>query len=134
MLVYILSSKRILSLEIAQYKSCEFESHYANTPIKHMIFMTLMSPGVNNTQVARVIKSDSLDCTSVPSAELINGRMLNLYECPENISLKVWKKLHKQDRLNLIWEQLPRNKRINITVSLLADAFGAQSFKWYEIK
>lgn len=96
--------------------------------------MTLMSPGVNNTQVARVIKSDSLDCTSVPSAELINGRMLNLYECPENISLKVWKKLHKQDRLNLIWEQLPRNKRINITVSLLADAFGAQSFKWYEIK
>lgn len=96
--------------------------------------MTLMSPGVNNTQVARVIKSDSLDCTSVPSAELINGRMLNLYECPKNISLKVWKKLNKQARLELIWGYLPRNKRINILVSLLADSLGAQSFKWYEIK
>lgn len=95
--------------------------------------MTFMSPGVNNTQVARVVKSDSLDCTSVPSAELINGRMLNLYECPKNIPLKVWKKATKQERLEMVWKSLSRNKRINIMVTVMADSFGAQSFKWYEI-
>lgn len=96
--------------------------------------MTFVSPGVRGTQVARVVKSDSLDFTSVPSAELINGRMLDLYSCPENIQPKIWKKLHKQARLELLWNQLSRNKKIHITVTIMADALGAMSFKWYEIK
>ena len=99
-----------------------------------MIFITLTSAGVNNTQVARVIKSDSLDCTSVPSAELINGRMLNLFDCPEGTSPKTWKKMNKQARLEWLWNTLPRNKRIHICVSLLAESFNASNFKWYEIK
>lgn len=112
----------------------EFDSPYTDTLLNNMIFMTFMSQGRNNTVVARVVKSDSLDVTSVPSAELINGRMINLYECPEDIQQKIWKRLSKQARLEFVWHSMPRNKRINVTVSLMADALGAQSFKWYEIK
>jgi alkyl hydroperoxide reductase subunit AhpC len=98
-----------------------------------MIYITFMSHGVNNTEVTRVVKSDSLDYTSVPSAELINGRMLNLYECPENIPVKVWKKSTKQSRLEMVWKSLPRKRRIHIVVSMMADSYGAEKFEWYEI-
>lgn len=92
-----------------------------------------MSHGVDNTKVTRVVKSNSLDYTSVPSAELINGRMLNLYECPKDIPVKIWKKTSKQSRLEVVWRSLPRKKRIHIVVSMMADYYGAEKFEWYEI-
>ena len=92
-----------------------------------------MGHGVNNTEMTRVVKSDSLDYTSVPSAEFINGRILDLYKCPENIQVKVWKKSTKQSRLEMVWRSLPRKKRIHIVVSMMADYYGAKKFEWYEI-
>lgn len=111
-----------------------FEPDYANIhTFKQMFYITLMGHGRNDTTVARVIKTNDLDVTSVPSAELINGRTVNLFECPENIHLKIWKRLNKQDRLALLWQNMPRNKRANIVISMLAEAYGVQKFKWYEI-
>lgn len=98
-----------------------------------MIFITFMGRGVRNTTVTRMVKTESLDCTSVPSAEFINGRIVNLYECPKNVPLKVWKRLHKQARMEIVWRGMSRNKRINTIVMMMADAFGAEKFKWYEI-
>ena len=97
-----------------------------------MIVLTIKCKGLRNNLYARVIKSDSLDYTSVPPTELVKGKV-KYFVKPEAISVKTWNRMSSQDKLAWYWRNMPRKARIDVVCSILCDNFNGVNFEWYEI-